>query len=112
MKRLATMSGATSLKFFGKIYGTHRDYWVAQGKLSFTEEKVTNPYQELRGKGANTYVYWVTDTLFSDWIQLPEVEPEQIMVAKMIKRAFTGNLNATIDSCPPFPGKERHLLRA
>ena len=30
----------------------------------------------------------------------------------MIKRAFTGNLNASIDSCPPFPGKERHLLRA
>jgi len=21
-------------------------------------------------------------------------------------------LNAEIDSCPPFPGKERHLLRA
>ena len=30
----------------------------------------------------------------------------------MIKREFTGNLNASIDSCPPFPGKERHLLRA
>ena len=24
---------------------------------------------------------------------------------------MTGNLNAKIDSCPPFPGKERHLLR-
>lgn len=30
----------------------------------------------------------------------------------MIKRCFTGNLNATIESCPPFPGKERHYLRA
>jgi radial spoke head protein 4A len=30
----------------------------------------------------------------------------------MIKHVFTGNLNATIDSNPPFPGKERHLLRA
>lgn len=30
----------------------------------------------------------------------------------MIKHVFTGNLNANIDSCPPFPGKERHLLRA
>lgn len=27
-------------------------------------------------------------------------------------RTLTGNLNATIDSCPPFPGKERHFLRA
>ena len=25
---------------------------------------------------------------------------------------MTGNLNATIDSNPPFPGKERHFLRA
>jgi radial spoke head protein 4A len=30
----------------------------------------------------------------------------------MIKYIFTGNLNATINSNPPFPGKERHLLRA
>lgn len=30
----------------------------------------------------------------------------------MIKYQFTGYLNAEIDSCPPFPGKERHLLRA
>lgn len=27
-------------------------------------------------------------------------------------RTLTGNLNAPIDSCPPFPGKERHFLRA
>jgi radial spoke head protein 4A len=25
---------------------------------------------------------------------------------------LTGDLNATIDSNPPFPGKERHFLRA
>ena len=30
----------------------------------------------------------------------------------MIKHICTGNLNATIDSNPPFPGKERHFLRA
>jgi radial spoke head protein 4A len=24
---------------------------------------------------------------------------------------FSGNLNSKVDSCPPFPGKERHLLR-
>lgn len=32
-------------------------------------------------------------------------------MAKYIKVIFTGNLNSKIDSCPPFPGKERHLLR-
>jgi radial spoke head protein 4A len=30
----------------------------------------------------------------------------------LIKHIFTGNLNATIDSNPTFPGKERHFLRA
>jgi radial spoke head protein 4A len=34
------------------------------------------------------------------------------MISRLLKHVFTGNLNATIDSCPPFPGKERHLLRA
>lgn len=70
------MSGASNLKFFGKIYGTQKDYWIAQGKVTLSEEKVTNPYQEDRGKGVNTYVYWVNDNLFNDWIQLPDCEPE------------------------------------
>jgi len=30
----------------------------------------------------------------------------------MIKHVFSGNLNASIDSNPPFPGQERHLLKA
>jgi hypothetical protein len=38
--------------------------------------------------------------------------PEHVQVAKMIKYIFTGNLNASVNSNPPFPGKERHLLRA
>ena len=50
--------------------------------------------------------------MLSDWIQLPDAQPDQLMVARMIKYVFTGDLNASIDSCPPFPGKERHLLRA
>ena len=57
-------------------------------------------------------MYWATDSVFNDWIQLPEATPEHIMIACQIKHQLTGNLNARVDSCPPFPGKERHLLRA
>lgn len=32
--------------------------------------------------------------------------------ARQIKHVLTGNLNASIDSNPQFPGKERHFLRA
>ena len=67
--------------------------------------------QEKRGEGVNSLVYWVTDNLLSDWIQLPDASPEQLIVSRMIKHVFTGALNTVIDSCPPFPGKERHLLR-
>jgi len=43
---------------------------------------------------------------------LPDCRPEWVVVARRIKYLFTGNLNASIDSNPVFPGKERHLLRA
>jgi hypothetical protein len=29
LKRLAVMSGAQNLKFFGKIFGSEKDYWIA-----------------------------------------------------------------------------------
>lgn len=48
----------------------------------------------------------------NDWIQLPDVEPEQIKLARNFKKLLTGNLNSPVDSNPRFPGKERHLLRA
>ena len=35
-----------------------------------------------------------------------------MVAARQIKHTFTGDLNASIKSNPPFPGKERHFLRA
>jgi radial spoke head protein 4A len=67
---------------------------------------------EKRGEGINKLVYWVTDNLLEDWVQLPDAISEQVTVARQIKHIFTGNLNAFIDSNPTFPGKERHFLRA
>jgi len=71
-----------------------------------------NPIQELRGKGVNETVFWVTHNLMNDWVQLPDAQPEHLMCAKLIKKQLTGDLNATVDSQPPFPFKERNLLRA
>lgn len=108
---MACLSGASTLRFFGKIYGSQQDYWVAQGELDFQEEEPTNLFQEKRGEGANKHVYWVTNDLLCDWVQLPESQPECMMISREIKVILTGNLNAKIDTCPPFPGKERHYLR-
>lgn len=69
------MSGATALRFWGKIYATEKDYWVVEGELAKSEEKPTDRSQEPRGEGCNRYVYWVTNSFLQDWIQLPEVLP-------------------------------------
>jgi len=78
LKRLAKVTGAQSLKFFGKILCTANDYYVAQGVLSEAEETSKNTIQEPRGVGANQSVFWVTHDLRGDWIQLPDVQPQQI----------------------------------
>lgn len=40
------------------------------------------------------------------------VTPEQISVARKIRKFLTGRLDAPIVSYPPFPGKEANYLRA
>ncbi|CDW78166.1 UNKNOWN [Stylonychia lemnae] len=112
IKRLAVLSGASQLRFWGKVYGIQKDYWVAEGILDTQEEGKQSMNQEKRGEGINKLVYWVNDNLLEDWVQLPDLLPEHVQVARMMKHVLTGNLNAQIDSCPPFPGKERHYLRA
>ena len=81
IKRLAVMSGAEALGFVGKIFGTQKDYWIANGRIPTSEEPAAKN-QEPRGEGVNTFVFWVTDNLLNDWIQLPDCLPEQIIAAR------------------------------
>ena len=67
---------------------------------------------EKKGEGVNLFTYWVTDSVFSAWTELPDVTPAQLKVARLIRKIFTGNLNADVVSNPHFPGKEKELLRA
>jgi hypothetical protein len=63
IKRLAILSGADRLRLMGKIYGSQKDYWIACGMLSQSEEDESDVMVEKRGEGANSLVYWVTDNL-------------------------------------------------
>lgn len=112
IKRLAKVSGATKMRFWGKYLARNRDYFVLEGELPYKEEAKTPKGVEPRGKGVNSHVYWVTDDLLSDWIQLPDAEPRYILAARNVKCILTGNLNADLNTNPKFPGKERHYLRA
>lgn len=60
----------------------------------------------------NKKIYWVTDNILEDWVQLPDLNPEQIRAARQIKHVMTGDLNGHLNTNPPFPGRERHFLRA
>lgn len=82
------------------------------GKRETEVESQVTKNAEPRGEGVNEHVFWVTDNLLHDWVQLPDCRPEFIVAARQIKRVMTGNLNANVDTNPPFPGKERHFLRA
>ncbi|XP_076867267.1 radial spoke head protein 4 homolog A isoform X1 [Brachyhypopomus gauderio] len=62
--------------------------------------------------GTNKFTYFVCRELGLPWVRLPNVTPVQIMVARQIRKFFTGRLDAPIVSYPPFPGNEANYLRA
>ena len=68
IKRLAQLSGASRLRFWGKIYGSKKDYWVVEGILDIPEEAHSNYFQEKRSEGVNKLVYWVSDNILEDWV--------------------------------------------
>lgn len=69
------------------------------------------PREESR-TGANKYVYFVCNEPGRPWVKLPPVTPAQIVIARKIKKFFTGQLDHPIVSYPIFPGNESNYLRA
>lgn len=117
LKTLAKESGAGFIRFFGKISGTQRDYYVAEGTLEGGEEGGEGgdnkpADQEARGTGVNKFVYWVTDSVLEKWTKLPDLTPGDIKAARQIKVLLTGDLERPIFTNPFFFGKEKNYLRA
>lgn len=103
---------AKNVRLWGKIYGSKKDYYIVEGEKEAAGE--ANPEIEARGAvgGVNRYVYWVTDSVTGDWIQLPDATPAYIKLARQIKHIFTGDLDAKVITNPFFEGTEKELLRA
>lgn len=70
------------------------------------------PEVEARGTGVNRNVYWVTDSVMGEWVELPDALPNAIVLAKQVKKVFTGDPEAKVITNPHFEGKEKDLLRA
>lgn len=64
------------------------------------------------GKGLNEFMYFVSNDILADWIQLPIVTPDQIKLARQMRRFLTGDLKAPVLGYPRFPYPEECYLRA
>eukprot|EP01029_Cantina_marsupialis_P028752 TRINITY_DN777967_c0_g1_i1.p1 TRINITY_DN777967_c0_g1~~TRINITY_DN777967_c0_g1_i1.p1 ORF type:complete len:423 (+),score=160.52 TRINITY_DN777967_c0_g1_i1:156-1424(+) len=112
MKRLAATKPVTGLRFWGKILARANDYIILEGQTDREpkeedEGKVENP-----GEGSNILCYYVCTKIGGEWTLLPDVTPEQIVIARKLRRFMTGDLEAPVPGYPPFPGVEKHFLRA
>ena len=54
--------------------------------------------------GIRQYVYFVTNDLSSEWIELPDIKPSQLIGSKLIRYNFTGDLERQIYTNPYFKG--------
>lgn len=60
LRRLADETKATSIRFWGKILCSKKDYYVAEGVTSNDNADQLTKDAEKKGEGANTYTFWVT----------------------------------------------------
>ena len=119
IRNLSAKLQAGFLKFFGKIYGMEKDYYIVQAsdydspeENKEGEEKEKDPKMENRKEdGVNQYAYFVTNDLTGDWVELPDVTPDQIIGSRLIRYTFTGDLERNIYTNPYFNGQEKHYLR-
>jgi radial spoke head protein 4A len=99
-----------NVHLWGKIQGSVKDYYVAEGEKEGGVE--VPPEVESRGTGVNKNVYWITNSVTDEWIELPDTIPSTINLARQVKLIFTGKPETNIITNPHFAGKEKELLRA
>lgn len=114
LQNLAKTSGATSLRFWGKITGTERDYYIAEGQAEAPATEEEKPAdQEPRGEGVNSFAYWVCNCPSENkWTALPDLLPADIKIARQVKFHFSGDLERRIITNPFLHKREKYLLRA
>ncbi|KAJ9468222.1 Flagellar radial spoke protein 4 [Diplonema papillatum] len=128
--KLAREKKLEDVQFFGKVFGTKGNYLVAVSRRHFADETETmwqeryampKPprkglevpiQQEPPGVGLNMVTFWVAGHAGAEWVDLPDVTPQQIGVSRQIKKFLTGSLDAEVNSYPVFPGNEKNYLRA
>ena len=113
INKLATILTNGNITFFGKIYGSEKDYYIVEATEIDPPENFNydNDMEKRKEDGINKNVFYVTNDLSEKWIELPDVKPSQIRASRLIKYTFTGNLDNPIYSNPTFIGTEKYYLR-
>lgn len=81
LKKLAAKVSATSLKLFGKITGTERDYYIVEAVVEGEDEPEGDGEEkeadfEPKGTGVNKFSYFVSPDSLSEWVKLPDLSPK------------------------------------
>lgn len=73
--KLGIAKAVKSIRFWGKITCSKKDYFVAEGQVEAGEEPELPANWEPKGTGVNKNTYWVTNDLLGEWTELPVVSP-------------------------------------
>ncbi|KAJ3019554.1 Radial spoke head protein 4 A, partial [Thoreauomyces humboldtii] len=161
LKRLVTEKPLKSVRLWGKILGTSKNYIIIEGELRDGAEdedeaiangnpseeageeieeqeeekagdgdegeegaekkanlelpkrkvKLVVPLPKEERVGVNKYVYYTCNYAGGAWTRLPDVIPENLQLARRIRKYFTGDLSHKIVSYPPFKATEAQYLR-
>ena len=113
LTKLATIYTNGNISFFGKFFGTEKDYYVVEATEIDPPENFNydNDMEKRKEDGVNKNVYLVTNNLCDKWVELPDIKPSQLNESRKIKYFLTGNLDNKIYSNPTFNGTEKIYLR-
>lgn len=117
LSKLAASSGASNLRLWGKINGTDRDYFVAEGSAEGAGEEGAEErpadFEPRGAPGVNQFAYWVCNSPDENkWTALPDLLPADLAASRSIKVRLSGNLERQIITNPFFDKSEKTLLRA
>ncbi|KAL4480348.1 hypothetical protein ABPG74_020864 [Tetrahymena malaccensis] len=98
--------GLKNVRLWGKIHCTNKDYYIAEGQADFEDYGELPPEVEPLGgdePSVNQLNYYVTtDLVQGNWVELPPITPQQIILSRRIKYVFTGDLNRKVITNPHF----------
>jgi hypothetical protein len=114
LKALAQISEANNLRLWGKIRGSNKDYYIAEGSSTQGATEVEGSVEiEPRGsEGINKFAYWVSNSPAGPWIVLPDLTVEDLRASKSVKVGFSGDLDRKIVTNPFYFKTEKELLRS